>query len=151
MSEKPPDRPTKYDPDRHIEIASDLGFLGATNEMIAAALEIQTSTFYEWMKKYPELSEAVNASKIRADGKVARSMYEAACGFEHEAIHFSAYEGMVTETPYIKKYPPDTRAALNWLKNRQPEIWREKPEPTGDEVEPVTSITYVEEDASKAE
>jgi len=30
--------------------------------------------------------------------------------------------------PTVKHYPPDTTAAIFWLKNRQPAKWREKQE-----------------------
>jgi len=30
--------------------------------------------------------------------------------------------------PYTKHYPPDTKAALRWLMNRQPAVWRDRQE-----------------------
>src|SRR6266481_4131197 len=30
--------------------------------------------------------------------------------------------------PYTKHYPPDTKAALRWLMNRQPALWRDRRE-----------------------
>ena len=30
--------------------------------------------------------------------------------------------------PYTKHYPPDTKAALRWLRNRQPDVWRDRQE-----------------------
>ncbi len=30
--------------------------------------------------------------------------------------------------PYTKHYPPDTKAALRWLMNRQPALWRDRQE-----------------------
>ena len=38
-------------------------------------------------------------------------------------------EGRITDSKeYIEHYPPDTTAAIFWLKNRQPEKWRDKKE-----------------------
>ena len=31
-------------------------------------------------------------------------------------------------TPTVKHYPPDTQAASLWLRNRQPQLWRDKTE-----------------------
>ena len=44
---------------------------------------------------------------------------------------------------FIEHYPPDTTAAIFWLKNRQPEKWRDKKEvdanvDLGDELESLT-------------
>jgi hypothetical protein len=30
--------------------------------------------------------------------------------------------------PYTQHYPPDTKAALRWLMNRQPALWRDRQE-----------------------
>jgi hypothetical protein len=30
--------------------------------------------------------------------------------------------------PYVKRYPPDTNAALAWLSRRQPEKWKDRQE-----------------------
>jgi hypothetical protein len=38
----------------------------------------------------------------------------------------SQYEGRITITPLKKHYPPDTTACIFWLKNRQPQQWRDK-------------------------
>ena len=34
-------------------------------------------------------------------------------------------DGKITEHRYIEHYPPDTTAALFWLKNRRPDRWRD--------------------------
>ena len=41
-------------------------------------------------------------------------------------MHISNYQGQVTLTPIIKHYPPDTTAAIFWLKNRKTDQWRDK-------------------------
>ena len=35
-------------------------------------------------------------------------------------------DGAIAMTPIRKVYPPDTTAAIFWLKNRKPEEWRDK-------------------------
>ncbi|GAB7207355.1 hypothetical protein OS21_38510 [Dickeya oryzae] len=47
-------------------------------------------------------------------------------GYEHEEDDIKAVNGEIVITPTIKRYPPDTTAAIFWLKNRQPKIWRDK-------------------------
>jgi hypothetical protein len=34
--------------------------------------------------------------------------------------------GEIVMTPTVKRYPPDTAAAIFWLKNRQRAKWRDK-------------------------
>jgi len=36
--------------------------------------------------------------------------------------------GEIVQTPIRKYYPPDTTAAIFWLKNRRKETWRDKTE-----------------------
>lgn len=38
------------------------------------------------------------------------------------------FQGEPIVVPTIKHYPPDTTAAIFWLKNRQPHLWRDKQE-----------------------
>jgi hypothetical protein len=57
---------------------------------------------------------------------VLAAIYRRAVGFEEDATHFSSYEGMVTETPYIKKIAPDVSAQKLWLQVM--EGWKEKSE-----------------------
>lgn len=132
-------RPTKYLP-AFCKQVHKLCLLGATDKEIADFLEIAESTFYEWKVKYPKFSEAVKGGKIIADANVAASFYKRAIGYEYNELTFEridskvALENMVTgdviEEPYKKKVvtkhlPADAGAALNWLKNRQPDKWKD--------------------------
>ena len=46
-----------------------------------------------------------------------------------KATKFATSEGRITDSKeYTEHYPPDTTAAIFWLKNRQPEKWRDKKE-----------------------
>jgi hypothetical protein len=52
----------------------------------------------------------------------------------------------VQEVPYVERYPPDTTAAIFWLKNRQREKWRDRitSEMTGPNDGPVETVNKVE-------
>ena len=43
--------------------------------------DVDTRTFYRWMNKYPELSEAVSAGKEAFDTRVERALAERAIGY----------------------------------------------------------------------
>jgi len=121
----PAGRPTKYKSE-YVEQARKLCLLGATDKQLADFFQVNEDTINEWKLKHPEFSESLKGAKSEADAEVEKSLFQRAKGFEHEAVHFSAYEGDVTETPYTEHYPPDTTACIFWLKNRQSERWRDK-------------------------
>lgn len=125
-------RPTKYNPDIHIPVAKGMALLGGNDEQIAAALNIQTSTLYEWKKNYPEFSEALKEGKEVADAKVATSLYKRALGYSFketaEESKPSAAGAKIAHRTITKHIPPDTTAAIFWLKNRQPHLWRDRKE-----------------------
>lgn len=74
---------------------------GLTDEQIAKNIGITVSTFYEWKKKYSEISESLKKGKEVVDYEV------------ENALLSSALEG-------------NTTAQIFWLKNRRPDKWRDK-------------------------
>ena len=120
-------RPTDYKPD-YAERGYKLTLLGLTDEEIAGVFDVATSTLYLWKQKYPEFSEALRRGKEEADAEVAASLYHRARGYSHPETHVAVYQGQVIQTELVKHYPPDTGAALLWLKNRQSKNWKDKVE-----------------------
>lgn len=98
---------------------------GLTDEQIAENMEISPSTLYEWKKKYSEISEALKKGKEVVDRQVENALLKSALGF-----HYT--EEMVTnkgEVVQVKKYEkPNVTAQIFWLKNRKPDVWRDKRE-----------------------
>ena len=88
--------------------------------------------------------QALKSGKETADDRVERSLYQRAVGYTHDAVHFSSFQGVVTETPYRNHCPPDVTAQIFWLKNRRPDLWRDKREQelTGKDGAPLT-ITWL--------
>ena len=121
-------RPTKYQPE-HAEQVYKLCLLGATDKDLADFFGIDEATLNRWKKAYPELCESIKRGKEVADANVAQKLYHRAIGYHHPDTQFATYQGAITdEREYIKHYPPDPTAAIFWLKNRQPEKWRDKQE-----------------------
>lgn len=118
-------RPSKYDK-RFAAIAKAMCELGATDLEIADALQIRSATFYLWKATHIEFSEAVSVGKKQADDRVERSLFARANGYEHDEVDIRVVAGRVVQTPIRKFYPPDTAAAIFWLKNRRKEEWRDK-------------------------
>lgn len=119
-------RPSKYKPEYN-EQAYKLCLLGATDKDLANFFDVNEDTIYEWKKEYPEFSESLKKGKDIADATVAQKLYHRAIGYDCKVTKFATYEGRITdEVNYIEHHPPDTTAAIFWLKNRQKSKWRDK-------------------------
>ncbi len=74
---------------------------GLTDEQIAENMGVSRSTLNEWKKKYPDISDTLKRGKEVVDIEVENALYRA------------ALDG-------------NTTAIIFWLKNRQPQKWRDK-------------------------
>jgi hypothetical protein len=118
-------RPSKYKPE-YADQAVKLCALGATDMEVADFLEVDVRTLYRWKGEHEAFCQALKAGKEVADERVQRSLYARANGYEHDEVDIRVVGGEIIQTPIRKYYPPDTTAAIFWLKNRKPEEWREK-------------------------
>lgn len=100
---------------------------GCTDEEICMFFKISRSTFYLYQQTVPEFSDILKGWKRFADEAVERSLYQRAMGYTHPSEEVFCAFGKVTRVKTVKHYPPDTTACIIWLKNRQPEKWREHP------------------------
>ncbi|WP_370601183.1 transposase [Pseudomonas nitroreducens] len=121
-------RPSKYRPE-FVEQACKLCKLGLTDKEIAKFFEVSEQTLNTWKQQYPEFLESLKGGKTLADAEVASKLFHRATGYEHPDTDIRVVNGVIVETPLIKHYPPDTTAAIFWLKNRRPDLWRDKVEP----------------------
>jgi len=106
---------------------------GLIDEQIAANIGIHPSTLYEWQKKYPEITKALKRGKEVVDREVENALLKRALGYKYEEItqelqydkakkkHILVVTKVVT-----KEVAPDVTAQIFWLKNRKPDIWRDR-------------------------
>lgn len=112
--------------------AEELARLGVTDEQIAAVLGIAVSTLNRWKARHVVFSRALKAGKDVADARVVQSLYRRATGYTHPEEKIFQYEGEPVRVKTMKCYPPDTTACIFWLKNRRPDLWRDKHEVGGE-------------------
>lgn len=111
------------------QLAENYALLGATDKEMADLFSVTERTLNQWKKDYPEFLQSLKKGKNIADANVASRLYNRAIGYNCKATKFATSEGKITDSKeYIEHYPPDTTAAIFWLKNRQPEKWRDKKE-----------------------
>jgi hypothetical protein len=118
-------RPSDYKP-KFAEEARKQCEEGATDQELADYFEVSVRTLYRWKNKHPEFCQALKVSKATADERVERSLFERAIGYERDEVDIRVVGGEIVQTPVRKFYPPDTTAAIFWLKNRRPDEWRDR-------------------------
>jgi hypothetical protein len=121
------------------EQAEKLCRLGATDKDLAEFFGVTEQTVNNWKDAHPEFFEALKRGKVESDAEVADRLYQRATGFEwDEAQPIKVREVIYENGKRLKEVervevvmvhrvvPPDTTAAIFWLKNRRPADWRDK-------------------------
>ncbi len=109
-----------------VRVGSVMTDIGAIRPDLARAFDVEERTVDAWIKENEEFSQAIKAARVNADARVERRLFERAVGFEHDSEEIFCARGKVTRAKTRKLYPPETTAAIFWLKNRKPEEWRDK-------------------------
>ena len=98
---------------------------GLTDEQIAHNMGIKRQTLYEWMKRFPDISDALKKGKEVVDRQVENALLKNALGFYYEEETVTNKGDVVTVRKYEK---PNTTEQIFWLKNRKSKQWRDKQE-----------------------
>lgn len=108
---------------------------GLTDEQIAHNMGIRRETLIAWKKRFPNIDNALKKTKDVVDKEVECALYKSAMGYDYEEVteelkwnpSSGKYEMMVTKR--VKKHvPPSNVAQIFWLKNRKPDVWKDKRE-----------------------
>ena len=124
---KPEGRPTSYRK-QFAQAAFRMALIGATDAEMAMAFCVCEKTLNTWKHQRPEFLQSIKDGKLKADSAVAASLYKRAMGFTAPDVHICVADGEPLITPIEKYYPPDTAAAIFFLKNRRPQQFRQNPE-----------------------
>ena len=119
-------RPTDYRQE-YAEQARKLCLLGFTDKQLAVFFDVNESTINRWKQKYPEFCKSIKSGKVIADAQVSESLFKRATGIEVTEVEVRDDGKKKVKRVTKKHIPPDPTAQIFWLKNRQPELWRDKP------------------------
>lgn len=117
--------PTKYK-DEYDEQVYKLCLLGAIDEELADFFNVCVATINNWKKTEPQFLASIKRGKKQADSEVAQKLFKRATGYTHPEEKVFCNDGQIITHDTTKRYPPDTTACIFWLKNRQPDDWRDK-------------------------
>lgn len=117
---------------------------GLTDEQIAKNLGISKDTFYKYKKEHADFSDSLKRGKEVVDIEVENALLKRALGYKYKEVTkekvlqkdssgrplvdmhgMPVYKLEVTKE-ITKEVSPDTTAQIFWLKNRKPEVWRDK-------------------------
>lgn len=116
-----------------IDEAAEMAEAGATDVEIAEHFGVHPRSLGWWRAKHPAFLRTLKEGKEVADFRVERTLYQKALGYdyvEEQAIKVKTgqYEEAVEVVQVRKHVPADTGSAIFWLKNRDPNRWRDKQE-----------------------
>lgn len=107
---------------------------GADLKGLARRLGCGLTTINSIVRSSEKFRDLIREDRETADLSVVSALYKRALGYEYEETVSKVSVGkdgaaMPTVVEKRKRHvPPDTLAALAWLRNRRPEEWRDKKE-----------------------
>ena len=107
---------------------------GWDDKQIAEKYHIEQTYFCDLKQKYPQLNQALKRGRKPLNIIVENSLYKRAVGLKTKTIikqwiedEEGSQTGGLRITETETEYPPDTGAAMAWLKQRKPELWNKQP------------------------
>jgi hypothetical protein len=119
-------RPSKFN-EQLKTIVLRLSEKGLTDPAICEVIGIDQKTLLNWKKANPEFFLALKNAKNIVDDEVEDTLLNRALGrISIKKEKAFVINGIVEKVKLIEQVPPDVTACIFWLKNRQPDKWREK-------------------------
>jgi len=123
--------------EEHATQAYKLSLLGLVDTELAQFFDVSERTINNWKKKHPEFDSALKRGKAVADSNVATKLYTRAIGYEYDEVTIEQIPSRgdspsrMKQKTTTKHIPASETAMIFWLKNRRPDLWRDRREITG--------------------
>ncbi len=108
---------------------------GLTDGQIAEKCGINVKTLYDWKKRYSNICKALKKGKEPVDIEVENALLKRALGYRYKETTKEvnpATQCLEVTKEVTKEVVPDVTAQIFWLKNRKPDVWRDKPKEDAD-------------------
>lgn len=106
---------------------------GLSQTLISEKMGIAYPTLSVWKKNYEDIAQALSEGKEIVDYKVENALLKAALGYKTKEVKVTIGRRVIngewydiTKETTTKEVGPNHTAALAWLNNRKPEMWRRK-------------------------
>ncbi|WP_077622012.1 hypothetical protein [Sediminibacillus massiliensis] len=96
---------------------------GHTDKDMMEMLGVSHDVFYKWKREKKEFNDALKKGKEVVDRQVENALLQSALGFRYQEQTVTNKGDVVDVEKYEK---PNTTAQIFWLKNRKPDVWRDK-------------------------
>ena len=117
---------SKYKPE-YCEQARKLCLLGATDIKVADFFGVTKTTVNNWKNDHPEFFDSIKKGKDEYDTElVESSLLKRALGYQIVEVKEETGGEVDKTTKTTKQVAGDTTAMIFWLKNRNPDRWRDK-------------------------
>lgn len=111
-----------------LEQITNWAALGCTDAELASNMGITRSTFYVWIDKYSDISDAIKAGRALSKTAIENMLFKVAMGEVYEETTITEQEGVVKDGKLFngkqqvrktkRKMPPNPGAIMFYLKNK---------------------------------
>lgn len=120
---------SKYNPE-WVSLVEAYARRGMTDKQMCECLRISHDTFYNYIKKHPEFSEAIKRGREPVHMEVENALLKNALGYEYDEEQYEVFaDGKIDKKRkrVVKKHVPGNLGAqIFWLINRLPDFWKQR-------------------------
>lgn len=99
---------------------------GASQDEIADFFQVSRTTVWRWQQEHEDFRNNFRIDPVEATERVTMSLYHKAIGYTYDVIEQVEVDGEMVERKVRKHIPPSDTACIFWLKNRRPDLWRDR-------------------------
>lgn len=108
---------------------------GLTNEEMARSMGVHRATLQRWIVDHSDIRDAIKRGRLLACEAIENALFKKATGmvledtveeYKGELRDGKPSNGTVTKRTVRRQVPPDTAAAIFYLKNRMPERYSDR-------------------------